>query len=107
MYLFVEAAYLRDWQSLHESYKRFRHCDDGSIAEGYSTSVVRLLKNQWNKLDELYLLTQADTEFKQFVLRHINETMSRDDQQIISTNAREKCPSGLEEFCRMIYQATN
>lgn len=102
-----EAAYLQDWKALHTSYKLFQHCDDGSIAEGYSVSVVRLLKDQWNKLDELYFLTKSDTEFRQFIMRHINETMSREDQRIISTNTREKCPLELKDLCQMIYRAAN
>ena len=44
-----ETDHLRDWTSVHRSYVRFSHCDDGSIAEGYSDAVGKLLADQWDQ----------------------------------------------------------
>ena len=72
-----EAVKLDSVVSLYDSYKRFAHCDDGAIAEGYNESVVRILTQQWNRqLIELYRLTSRDERFRAFVLRHINEAMT-------------------------------
>ena len=38
-----EADSLTSWDGLYRSYKLFGRCDDGSIAEGYSESVARIL----------------------------------------------------------------
>jgi hypothetical protein len=49
-------------------------CDDGSIAEGFSESVTRLLADDWEALPALQSLTTMDASFQTFVLRHIDET---------------------------------
>ena len=33
-----EAITLRSWDALYKSYKLYRQCDDGAVAEGYSES---------------------------------------------------------------------
>ncbi len=42
-----EADRLRTWNALYKSYKLYRQCDDGAIAEGYSESVARILVEHW------------------------------------------------------------
>lgn len=42
--------YLTNWQAVRDSYARYRQCDDGSIAEGNSEAVVRLLVDKWNTI---------------------------------------------------------
>ncbi len=41
--MMVEVSYknLNDWHKVYESYKKYRGCDDGYIAEGYSDTVAR------------------------------------------------------------------
>jgi hypothetical protein len=36
-----EASRLQSWDKLHQSYLLYFSCDEGSIGEGYSDSVVR------------------------------------------------------------------
>jgi hypothetical protein len=39
----TEASTLKDWTAVYISFKRFSHCDDAAISEGYSDAVGRLL----------------------------------------------------------------
>ena len=97
-----EADQLRDWDSVYRSFKRFAHCDQGSIGEEYSDSVSRLLVHDWKHLDALLRFTAADTDFEQFVIRHIDETMSEDEAALIINNARLHCPSEARRLCKSI-----
>jgi hypothetical protein len=96
-----EADQLRDWDSVYRSFKRFAHCDEGGIAEEYSDSVSRLLARDWKHLDAFVRLT-SDQGFEQFVIRHIDETMSEDEAALVISNARQHCPSGARRLCKSI-----
>jgi hypothetical protein len=96
-----EADQLRDWDSIYRSFKRFAHCDEGAIAEEYSDSVGRLLARDWEHLDAFVRLT-SDPSFEQFVIRHIDETMSEDEAALVIKNARQHCPSGAKRLCKSI-----
>src|SRR5438445_2135806 len=73
-----EADSLSDWDQVYRSYRMFSQCDDGAIAEGYSDAMSKLLTNGWNHFDRLLTLTKNDKPFQQFVMKHINETISDD-----------------------------
>jgi hypothetical protein len=96
-----EADQLRDWNSMYLSYKRFAHCDEGGVAEAYSDSVSRLLARDWAHLDAFVRLT-ADQSFEQFVIRHVDETMSEDEAALVINNARLHCPPGAKKLCESI-----
>src|SRR5271165_4505412 len=71
-----EASRLRTWDALYRSYHRFvPRCDDGSIAEGYSESVRRILLDHWVALPRVSALSTNDPGFRKFVLRHIDATI--------------------------------
>jgi len=96
-----EADQLKDWDSVYRSFKRFAHCDEGGIAEAYSDSVGRLLARDWKHLDAFVRLT-SDQDFEQFVIRHVDETMSEDEAALVINNARLHCPPGAKRLCRSI-----
>jgi hypothetical protein len=96
-----EADQLSDWDSVYRSFKRFAHCDQGAIAEAYSDSVGRLLARDWKHLDAFVRLT-SDQTFEEFVIRHIDETMSEDEATLVINNARLHCPPGAKRLCRSI-----
>ncbi len=87
------------WQALHEHYERYRSCDDGAIAEGYSDAVVRLLANQWERLGDLEKLAQQDPEFERWVLRHIDATTSTEALERAWRNAHDACPRSRRDAC--------
>lgn len=97
-----EAAYLNTWNEIYGSYRKYRHCDDGAIATGYTDSVVRALTQHWNGLSELARITRKDSRFEAFVLRHISPTALTEDLQRIMAN---ECPDGVVELCKKVQRA--
>ncbi len=102
-----EANRLYDWDSIYESYKKYAHCDDGAIWEGYSDSVGRLLADDWMLFKRLYELCSSDSAFKQFVLKHIDMTVPADTLQRIINNTRLHCPPEYKELCTAIEAASS
>lgn len=102
-----EASRLRSWGTLYNSYKRFHHCDDGSIAEGFSESVGRILVGHWNTLPEISSVSDNDPKFRTFILRHVSATLAIDDLKKIRRNALSRCPDGESEICKQLKIASD
>ena len=96
----VEVDHLDSWTKLQSAFKTHGHCDDGSIAEGYSEAVARLLVDQWDTLPELARLAQRDSRFRRFVLRHIDSTLNTSDLEKIGQLSSSACPHGNVKLCR-------
>ena len=97
-----EADTLRTWDALYQSYRRFSHCDDGAIAEGYSESVSRILADHWDTLPRLAVLSMNDKHFNRFVVSHIDATLNMDDVKKIRTNAIHHCPAAQSGLCKQL-----
>jgi hypothetical protein len=97
-----EAAGLNSWAAVHRSFRRYGHCDDGAIAEGYSESVTVLLAEHWGQLKRLNDHAAGDPKFRAFVIRHINETVPSERLKRITHNAQSKCPRGLRSLCQEV-----
>jgi hypothetical protein len=93
---------LKNWTDIYNSFRRFGHCDDGSIAEGYSDSVVRTLASRWHQLGTLDKLSSCDSEFRSFVLRHIDATTDDRDIKKLIANASKRCPAKAKTLCSEI-----
>lgn len=93
---------LTDWSGLYDEFKRYSHCDDGALDEGWSDVVVRLLTQDWKAVSVLSRLASADTKFSDFVLLHVDELMSPEEARAIVVNARTKCPRNAEKICRAL-----
>jgi hypothetical protein len=89
----------RSWDTLYSSYKSYRQCDDGAIAEGYSESVARILVDHWSTLPRLANLATKDARFRRFVLTHVDATLDINDLKKISTDAKTQCSSELAAIC--------
>jgi hypothetical protein len=101
-----QADSLRSWSALYVSYKEFRRCDTGAIAEGYSESVARIFVDHWASLPELDRIANTDAEFRSFVLRHLDATDNTDDIVAAKRNAHTRCPQLSQSLCRdLIKQA--
>lgn len=98
----VAASSLKTWEQVFDSYERYRRCDDGAISEGYSSSVAALLATGWGQLGDLLPLIKSHPDFEQFVLKHLDDTMSHDQDAQIQANARAACPKGAEQFCAAV-----
>lgn len=100
-----EASTVGSWSTLYTSFKRFGHCDDGAISEGYSDSVARLLTQHWDQIARLDSFAKKDRAFRLFVIRHIDDTVPIDDLKEIERNATTRCPYGLKRLCKSIAEA--
>jgi len=99
-----EASNLKTWDEVFKSYRKYKHCDDGAIAEGYSASVAYLLASRWTDIETLVRLSNANPYFRRFVINHIDETMNMDQGKSIKKNAATKCPSKAKHLCVAIQQ---
>jgi hypothetical protein len=97
-----EASNLKTWSAVFKSYKRYKRCDDGAIAEGYSASIADLLANHWADTGKLVTLSNANPDFGRFVLRHVDETMNMDQGKSIKDSATNNCSAKAKKLCRAI-----
>jgi len=97
-----EASTLETWQAVFESYKKYKQCDDGAIAEGYSSSIATLPADHWGDVSQLARLSNQNTAFRNFVVRHVDVTMSFDQATKIKKNVAQRCPSGAKKLCGQI-----
>jgi hypothetical protein len=95
------------WPTVYDSFKRFGHCDDGSVGEKYSDSIVRLLATRWDQLSTLRRLVLSDGKFHDFVLRHIDATTDEDDLKKVAVSARARCPAVAKTLCTSIEMRTD
>jgi hypothetical protein len=97
--------WLDGWDDLYQHFKRFGHCDDGAIAEGYSDSVVHLLSSHWNHLRKLSKLSSSDSRFLAFVIRHIDATVDEGELRNVIINSERHCPKSAKTLCSLINEA--
>lgn len=95
---------LNNWEAIAAFRTKFRQCDDGSIAEGSSEAVARLLVDHWDTLPALSHLIAKTPALRPFVLRHINSTLDTGDLEKIKQNAAH-CPGSMQSLCKSIAQA--
>jgi hypothetical protein len=97
-----EAVGLVTWTAVRDSFRRFGHCDDGAIAEGYSHAVVGMLADRWSQLRVLEKLLPADPAFRGFVLHHIDATAEQGAFNRLVANAAVRCPAQSVSTCQAI-----
>ena len=96
---------LNNWHDIYKSFKRFRHCDDGAIAEGYSASIMQMLAHRWDQCDMLFNFVSEDKDFYVFVFRHINACVDKSEIEMIINNSSKKCPKTASKICSAIERA--
>jgi hypothetical protein len=97
-----ECDKIRTWNEIYRSFKRFAHCADGAIAEGYSDKVVGLLAHDWKDFLTAAHLMSLDPRFKTFVIRHVDETAAAEDLTAIKRNVSVECPKSDSGLCKAI-----
>jgi hypothetical protein len=100
-----EAVTLRTWDALHDSYRKYRHCEDVDAAEGYSESKARVLVDHWDTLPRAAQLIRTDKSFRNFVL--VDATMDTADIKKIKQNATHNCPSGVDNLCKELIRTAD
>ena len=96
---------LSSWKDVHKAFKRYGHCDDGAIGEGYSESVVHLLSAHWGQLDDLNKISSSDKKFLAFVIRHIDATTDESELKSVLANSKTQCSKSAKALCLMIEKA--
>jgi hypothetical protein len=98
---------LKTWQSVYRFYTEYSHCDDGSVGEGISDGVAKLLANHWDSFGEFVKLASNDKAFEKFVVHHVDETIDwTHDAPKIHENARLHCPSNAARLCKILVTQT-
>ncbi len=97
--------HLTSWQVMNDNFTRFHQCDEGSIAEGNSEAVIRLLVDKWETLPKLSVLTRQNATFETWVLSHIDSTLDSGDLQTTVDLATSQCPASESTLCRKIVKA--
>jgi len=96
-----------DWPDLYKAFSRFGMCEDGAaVTTAFSTSVARLLSEQWNTVGKVNQLAKAHPKFGKFVLHHIDGAMTPDQASTVAQNASERCPVSAHAFCASIIART-
>src|SRR5437868_7121507 len=75
----VAASAARDWETLYDVFHRFGHCTAVPVSEAFSQSIGRLLAARWEELYELEHFAEANRSFREFVVEHIDVTISAPD----------------------------
>ena len=99
------ADHLTSWQAMNDNYTRYYQCDEGSIAEGNSEAVIRLLVDKWEALPKLNVLTRKNAAFEAWVLSHIDSTLDSGDLQTAVDLATSQCPASESALCQKIVKA--
>jgi hypothetical protein len=97
--------HLDNWGDIDNNFRKFGHCDDGSIAEGNSEGVARLLVDKWQTLPQLADLIKRHPRLKAYVLHHIDTTLNTDDLTRIVELATTACPAKGEPLCADLKKA--
>jgi hypothetical protein len=98
------AASLSTWSDVYVAFKRYGHCDDGTMWEGYSESVVHLLSDHWDQLGDLNKLS-SDRKFLAFVIKHIDATVDEHELRNVIINSEKNCPKSAKMLCSLIEKA--
>ncbi len=100
------AAQLKSWNEVYGSYKKYSHCDDGAIAEGYSESMSQMFANHWDQFGDFEKLIKTDKKFENFVIKHIDQTIAKENAVKIAENARKHCAKKSKQLCKKIESAS-
>lgn len=100
-----DASQLRSWPAIYESFRKYRGCDDGAVAEGYTESISVMLEVHWAALAALVKLAREDQQFDTFVVGHLNELVPAKRLQAIKANARDRCARDARSICTRIVSA--
>lgn len=96
---------LDSWEAIQKNYVAYAQCDDGSIAEGNSEAIARMLVDQWPENVKLQSLINQDSGFEKYVVRHINSTLNTDDLSQIIMLSSESCPAENKALCSKLIAA--
>ncbi len=92
------------WQQLNRTWKDWRQCDTGDVADTYTDALLRLMV-EWKNVDAL-AESMKDPEYKGFVDAHLRSPAAKDDLVSVRSRAMQSCPKGQDAVCKQIAEAT-
>jgi hypothetical protein len=92
------------WQQLNKSWKDWRQCDTGDVADTYTDALLRLMV-EWKNVDAL-ADSIKDPEYKGFVETHLRSPAAAGDLSMVRSRATLSCPKGQDAVCKEIAAAT-
>lgn len=90
---------LDSWEAIQKNYVAYAQCDDGSIAEGNSEAIARMLIDKWQDIAKLQSLINHDSGFEKYVVRLIDATLDTDDLHQTITLSPESCLTKNKALC--------
>lgn len=96
------AATASTWEQLYWQFARYRHCDDGAVAEGFSEAVSLLLSERWGDVTGLDAMSAIDPDFRNFVIHHVDGTVPSERLDRIRKNSKTQCQDRLKTLCHDI-----
>lgn len=86
------------WQNLQKAWSDYRHCDKGTVDDGFTDALMRLMVG-WKNVDVIAAAMAKDAEFKAFVQKHVQSPAAKDDRDDLYALARKSCPAKQDAFC--------
>jgi len=96
---------VNNWEQLHKSWKDWKHCDSGQVADSFTDAVMRLAVD-WKNVEVLAAAMTADPQYHDFILAHVKSDAAKDDRPALYSRAKTNCPKGQDAFCADIAAAT-
>lgn len=96
---------LDSWEAIQKNYVAYAQCDDGSIAEGNSEAIAKMLIDKWQDIAKLQSAINYNSGFENYVVRHINSTLNTDDLSQIIMLSSESCPAENKALCSKLIAA--
>lgn len=93
------------WPTLNSTWKTYRHCDSGAVADQFTEALLRLIVD-WKHMDQL-ATAMKDPEYDDFILEHLRSPAAKNDAEDVFARAKASCPKGMAEFCARIAQAVD
>lgn len=95
---------VESWPQLEKSWRDYRQCDSGDVADVYTDALLRLIVD-WKDIPELSAAMGRDAQFRDFILAHLKSDAAKDDRPMVYSRAKASCPAGLKAFCDEIADA--
>ena len=92
------------WQQLNKTWKDWRQCDTGEVADTYTDALLRMMV-EWKHVDAL-AESMKDAEYRSFVEAHLRSPAAKDDLPSVRSRATQSCPKGQDAVCKQIAEAT-
>lgn len=96
---------LNSWEAIQQNSVDYCQCDDGSIAEGNSEAVARMLVDKWPEIGKLETLISRYPSLQEYILKHVDSTLATDDLNRIIELSTKSCPEKNKMLCKELISA--